>query len=89
MLWCDDAPYINTASPCQIQHLLFGDQKDGTSIEKGVKKLFKITKGEEEFIEESEKQLISNPYVNFNAAMLKEKLKEKGTDPHTNIISYH
>lgn len=78
MLWCDDAPHINTASPSQIQHLLFGEQKDGISVEKGTKKMFKITKGEEEFIEEAEKQLITNPYVKFSTAMLKEILKEKG-----------
>ena len=40
--------------------------------------MFKITKGEEEFIEEAEKQLITNPYVKFSTAMLKEILKEKG-----------
>ena len=40
--------------------------------------MFKIDKDEEEFAKEASDLLALNPYVNHNAAQLKEVLKQKG-----------
>ena len=69
---------MNTGSTTQIQQFFFGEHKDGTCVNFGIDKFFKIDKDIEEYELEAAELLNQNPFINHNAAQLKAELKEKG-----------